>query len=1068
MSSNQNFIRKNILNSIQGRLILFSSVFVLALIFIPAIIYVRSTENAHSIQNIEEVRLPLSLLTSRLLSEVNNTGSSQKAYIITKKPVFKKERLDTWAKSIYPLLDTLNTYRKNKEAKDIIGELEKATKFINEYENIERKIDNFFEDNFDAFNLSVEANDSLSAEKVIESIRLRNQLDAQIGEMMSHAEEIRVKIQKALLPITASQEAQLQVEITGIGKSIRFSILVILLISILLIFSIVIFSYFILRSLQKSIRKPINLLNKLSQGEIVQSEELTNDELDEVILASNKLSQNLQKASEFAQSIGEANFETEFELENEKDLLGNALLQMRHKLKEVAEDDRKRSWVSEGLTRFGDIIRTNSNSFEELGDVFLSELIEYVGANQGGIFIVREEDEYSEYIASLELIAYYAYNRKKYQNKIIKVHPHYAENLVGQTYLEKEKIYLKEIPNNYINITSGLGDAPPSHLLLIPFKINDQVEGVLELASFDEFELHQIQFIETIGETFASTIVAVKGTERTQNLLNTLQEKTESLQAQEEEMRQNMEELTVTQEQMQLKQTELENLKATLEVEVNRRTKELNESLSRFNLINESSSDGLWDMVVPADGIIKGDTYFYWSPQLRKLLGYDESAFPNKLASWFDILYHEDLEKVSRAFIAFIKDKTNQIQFREEHRLRLKDGSHKWFLASAQVLRDKKGNAIRVAGYINNITVSKDLAKVLEELKTQKQALEQKQIELEATNEKMCGNEMVLKKVIDKNKEKEQELALNHKLLSETKDRFEMIIDNAPGVLYQFEANLTLKTGKYVFITDYIEKTLGYSKEEFLGADQVYLDSLLHLEEKQEFYQNYTYALINLSQFDWEGRMLAKDKTWKWIKVNSTPYQKGKIVLFNGILTDVTLRRQQEDKLKTLNDNLKKSEDELRFNLIKLHQAQQEMGNKNTELEEMNQKTLANEKILIKGLQSVREKEHQLKYKQEEMQSVLDSSADSIFTINSQGVIQSVNLRAEKTFGYSKAELINKNISDMFPELESYFKENQKVEIKKDTLKAIRKDNTNFEVIAIISEIKVLHDKLYTAFFREK
>jgi PAS domain S-box-containing protein len=214
--------------------------------------------------------------------------------------------------------------------------------------------------------------------------------------------------------------------------------------------------------------------------------------------------------------------------------------------------------------------------------------------------------------------------------------------------------------------------------------------------------------------------------------------------------------------------------------------------------------------------------------------------------------------------------------------------------------------------------------------------------------------------------------------------------------------------------------------------------------------------------------MLAKDKTWKWIKVNSTPYQKGKIVLFNGILTDVTLRRQQEDKLKTLNDNLKKSEDELRFNLIKLHQAQQEMGNKNTELEEMNQKTLANEKILIKGLQSVREKEHQLKYKQEEMQSVLDASADSIFTINSQGVIQSVNLRAEKTFGYSKAELINKNISDMFPELESYFKENQKVEIKKDTLKAIRKDNTNFEVIAIISEIKVLHDKLYTAFFREK
>ncbi len=1078
MSSNQNFIQKNILNSIQGRLILFATVFVSALIALNILSYVQGNRDFERIKKIREVKLPLSLLTSRLLSEANNTSSAQRAYIITKNSSFKIERLETWEYTIHPLLDSLNTYKDKPETKNIKDDLEKAMLLIKKYEDTQNKIDKYFEDNFDAFNLNINANDSAFATRVITAIQLQSKVNRELNQWINQDARALVQdIQDVLLPIIDTQENELQIQISEVVQSARLSIIIGLFVSMLLVFGIIIFSYFIIKSLQQSILKPISLLNKLAQGKIVKSEDLVNNELDEVILASNKLSQNLQKASEFAKSIGKGDFDTNFQPDNEEDVLGNALVQMRQRLKEVAEDDRRRSWVSEGLTKFGDLIRTNSDSLHRLSDIFLSELIEYLGANQGGVFISRLEDERSEYIASLDLIAYYAYDRKKYQNKVTKVHPHYAGDLVGQTFLEKEKIYLKEIPDNYINITSGLGDAPPSYLLLIPLKVNEKVEGVLELASFQAFEPHQVLFIETIGETFAASITAVKVAEHTQVILNDLQEKTESLQAQEEEMRQNMEELTVTQEQMKLKQTELETLKANLEIEVNHRTKELNESLTRFNLINRASSEGLWDMTMPHDGIVSQSTYFYWSPQLKNILGYTEQEFPNKLSSWFGILHSDDTERVSRAFIEFIKDTSDSIEFREEHRLRLKSGDYAWFIASAQAIRNRKGKAIRVAGYINNITDSKDLEIVLEELKEQKEVLEKKQIELETTNKKMKGNELILKKALEKNREKEKEIAQNNQLLSDTKKRFERLMENTPGVLYQYEMNLESKKGKYIFITQYIEDVLGYSPKEFLEIQEDELDEIIHGAEKKEFYRKFNEATKFNKRFEWEGRMLSKDKIWKWVKVNATPHQEGSTVLFNGLLTDVTLRRQQEERLKKLNDNLKKSEEELRSNLIELHKTQQEMEHKNTQLAEMNQRVQSNEKILIKAFQKVKEKEEQIKYKNQEMQAVLDASLDSIFTIDRQGLIQNVNQMAEKIFGYTKEEMLGKNISMMMPEPDhsqhdQYLKNYQETGIKKilnstRVTKAKHKDGSVFDVTLSILEVKVLDKLLYTGFIRK-
>jgi transcriptional regulator with GAF, ATPase, and Fis domain len=144
---------------------------------------------------------------------------------------------------------------------------------------------------------------------------------------------------------------------------------------------------------------------------------------------------------------------------------------------------------------------------------------------------------------------------KKFQNHKI----YRGEGLAGQAWQEGDIVYLTEVPQNYIKITSGLGDANPTSVLIVPLKVNDQIFGVVEIASFSLFQDFEMEFVQKIAESIASTISSVKINARTQHLLEESQEMTEQMRAQEEEMRQNMEELQATQEEMQRSQSETDS-----------------------------------------------------------------------------------------------------------------------------------------------------------------------------------------------------------------------------------------------------------------------------------------------------------------------------------------------------------------------------------------------------------------------------------------------------------------------------------------------------------------------------
>jgi hypothetical protein len=218
-------------------------------------------------------------------------------------------------------------------------------------------------------------------------------------------------------------------------------------------------------------------------------------------------------------------------------------------LETAQEEERKRQWMSEGLAQTVNIFR-EYDDLQAMGDRIIAHIVHYLSANQGGLFVVGKKEDKE----CLRLLACYAYERKKYEEKTIAI----GQGLLGQTYLEKKHTYLTNIPENYVNITSGLGEATPGALLIVPLIINEEVEGILELASFQEFKPHEIEFIQMLSENIAATLRNGRVSAQTKVLLEETQQQAEEMRAQEEEMRQNMEELQAMQEQSERLRTELE------------------------------------------------------------------------------------------------------------------------------------------------------------------------------------------------------------------------------------------------------------------------------------------------------------------------------------------------------------------------------------------------------------------------------------------------------------------------------------------------------------------------------
>jgi hypothetical protein len=270
----------------------------------------------------------------------------------------------------------------------------------------------------------------------------------------------------------------------------------------------------------------------------------------------NLLTYNLKNTKEFAEAVGNGNFEKEINVFGNEGDLGSALLDMRQKLLQIAKEREnqlkeaeQRNWANQGFNQVHGILTSEQDEEESFYYQIISKLTKYLGANQGTIFVLA--DRFGE--AVLIQKGTYAFDRRKINQKEIKI----GEGIVGAVAFEKQTTYHTHLPKDYINITSGLGDAPPSFLLIVPCLNDDQLLGIIEIASFFPIEDYKIKFVEQVASDIANNIRRINVNETTRTLLVKTQEQARELSEKEEAMRQNLEELKATQEAMQAREREL-------------------------------------------------------------------------------------------------------------------------------------------------------------------------------------------------------------------------------------------------------------------------------------------------------------------------------------------------------------------------------------------------------------------------------------------------------------------------------------------------------------------------------
>ena len=343
---------------------------------------------------------------------------------------------------------------------------------------------------------------------------------------------------------------------------------------------IVILSFLISNNIIKPLYETNEIVGKLSKGNIPKNiDNKRTDEIGLILESLENLIVVLKDTSEFAKNLSNNNFDYNFTPSGEQDMLGNSLIHLRESLLQAKRDEEKRkhednvrSRTAEGLAKFSDILRQNQNNLKLLGREVISNFVKFLNANQGVIFLLNDEDKENVY---LSLLSAYAWNREKFVEKKLKI----GEGLIGAVAEEKFSVYMTDVPEDYIEIKSGTGAANPSSILIVPLKVDDDILGVVELASFQKFEKYEIILVEKIAESIASTLKSVRITAQTSDLLEKFQIQAAEMTEQETAMKATIDELRKSQNDRKNNEEHLRNTIREME-ELNKQIQYKDEQLS--------------------------------------------------------------------------------------------------------------------------------------------------------------------------------------------------------------------------------------------------------------------------------------------------------------------------------------------------------------------------------------------------------------------------------------------------------------------------------------------------------
>lgn len=313
-----------------------------------------------------------------------------------------------------------------------------------------------------------------------------------------------------------------------------------LLIVLLLVLSLVIalFKYTILKTIDDQISALKIAAQKMAKGITdIHLPMFPRDAMGSLARSFIQIDRNNKKVAFAASQIGKNNFNTPFEVRGNQDELGTAILEMRNSLETLSINNENEIWIQTGLSTINNVLIADK-SLDKICHSVLTEMINYLGADIGTLYLIKRSEH-------LELQCTQATVSIDQIPKIIAL----GETRLGEAAVNKKPLFLTHVPEGYLSISSSVGKAQPARLLILPLVQNNELEGVMEIASLSPFHAVAERFVTQVSLNIAIAIHSIKSRLRLQELL-------EEVQAQSEEL--------------QLKHTELENLNTELEAQAQR------------------------------------------------------------------------------------------------------------------------------------------------------------------------------------------------------------------------------------------------------------------------------------------------------------------------------------------------------------------------------------------------------------------------------------------------------------------------------------------------------------------
>jgi HAMP domain-containing protein/signal transduction histidine kinase/CheY-like chemotaxis protein len=303
-------------------------------------------------------------------------------------------------------------------------------------------------------------------------------------------------------------------------------------------------------------------------------------------LAAN-LTTQVRAISEVASAVtqGDLTRSIGVEAKGEVEALKDTINQMIANLKATTLRNQEQDWLKSNLAKFTQMLQ-GQKELHSVTTKILSELATVVTAQHGLFYILQEDERFMD--SKLNLIASYAFVKRKNAPTQYSM----GEGLIGQVALEKERILLSNVPRDYIRISSGLGDAKPQDVIILPVLFEGQLKAVIELASLDTFSQTHLDFLEGLTESIGIVLNTIQSNSRTEELLVQSQSLAGELKSQQEVLKNTNEELEEKAYLLAQQKGELE-LK-NQEVEVAR--KALEEKADQLTLTSKYKSEFLANM----------------------------------------------------------------------------------------------------------------------------------------------------------------------------------------------------------------------------------------------------------------------------------------------------------------------------------------------------------------------------------------------------------------------------------------------------------------------------------------